>query len=140
VSASPSDLSEKIPHRAPILCVDSIREADRCGASTEFVVREGPHVEDGRMWEVGMIEGLAQTTAALENPLGIPPEARPGLGMLVGLRDFAVHRRPRVGERVVWRVAVLRRFGPFLLVRGEVRVEDELLAGGELRFYWEGAA
>lgn len=140
MSPSLPDPRAKIPHGPPILCVDSILSANSRRACAEYVVQDGPHVEDERMWELGMIEGLAQTAAALENPLGIPPGTRPGLGMLVGVRGFTFHRRPRIGERLEWCVEVLRRFGPFLLVTGEVHVEGELLAGGELRFYWEEEA
>jgi predicted hotdog family 3-hydroxylacyl-ACP dehydratase len=140
VNPSPLDPASPIPHRFPILCVDSILVADQNRAVAEYLVREGPHVDDEMMWEVGMIEGLAQTAAVLENSDEVGLSFERDSGMLVGVRNFTIHRRPRIGERLEWHVEIIRRLGPFLLVTGEACCGEELLAEGELRFYREGTA
>ncbi len=135
---SPPDPSTPIIHRPPILCVDAILSADEQVAICEYEVREGPHVRDGVMWEQGLVEGLAQSVSALDLPPGAPTPGEDVIGMLVGIRGFAVHRRPRVGERIEWRVELIRRLGPFTLARGIASSGEEVLAEGELKFYWEG--
>ena len=88
----------------------------------------------GDAWEGSLIEGLAQTAAALDaRQRG---EATPAL--LVGLRDLVLSRRPRVGERITYRATLLRRLPPLVLVEGEATGDGgEVLARGELKFYVE---
>jgi predicted hotdog family 3-hydroxylacyl-ACP dehydratase len=140
---SPPDPRSPIHHRAPILCVDRIVDAGTEHSECEYDVREGPHVEDGRMWEVGMVEGLAQCAAVMQAFPGLDATSseasaeREGVGMLVGIRRFVVLRRPRVGERITWRVDLVKRLGPYLLADGRARCGDEEIARGELKFFWE---
>lgn len=136
-SALPAD--SPIRHLPPILCIERVLEVGAEAAVGECEVRPGAHVQDGRMWVGGLVEGLAQTSTLLERPR-VDGESADGVGMLVGIRHFVVARRPRVGERVLFRVELVRRLGPFLLVNGRALCGDELLAEGELKFYWRAAA
>ena len=111
--------------------------ADAETAVAEYQVTEGAHVSGSEMWEAGLIEGLSQTAAVIQAPVGGPEACGDGVGMLVGVRKFVVERRPVIGELVTWRVEVLKRLGPFLLTTGRAQVGDELLACGEFKFYWE---
>lgn len=107
--------------------------------SCEFEVRTGPHVRAGVMWEQGLLEGLAQSAAVLHAPAGGANPSSEGVGMLVGVRNFVVSRQPAVGEHVQWRVDLVKRLGPFMLTDCRALCGDELLARGELKFYWEVA-
>ena len=60
------DPATLIPHRPPILCVDALVALSSDAATGTFLVRDGPLVQDGRLWELACIEGLAQTAAAIE--------------------------------------------------------------------------
>jgi hypothetical protein len=57
--------------------------------------------------------------------------------MLVGIRRCRIARRPRVGERLVYRVDLVRRISPLTLMRCEARVGEEVVASGEMKFYVE---
>ncbi|MBI4879931.1 MAG: hypothetical protein HY812_09790 [Planctomycetes bacterium] len=87
--------AEFIPHRPPILCVDEIVEMAEERVVCAGLVQAGPHACAGEMWEEGLIEGLAQAAGVMHGALlrkrGLPP----GLGLLVGIRGFAVRRRAR---------------------------------------------
>jgi|GEM_PF-1516888 len=135
---NPPDPRSPIHHRAPILCVDRIVEASDDHALCEYDVREGPHLQGGRMWEPGLLEGLAQTAALLQ--AGAAGATLQGVGMLVGVKRLRIERRPRAGELVRWRVDLIKRLGPFLLAEGRATAGEELLASGELKFYWEARA
>lgn len=132
---SPLAADSPIRHRAPILCVDELLESGAEVAACALTVREGPHVQAGSLWEGALVEGIAQTSTLLEDPAAVGAPAA-GVGMLVGVRRFVVDRLPRIGERVVFRVQLVRRLGPFLLVDGRATSGDECLAKGELKFYW----
>lgn len=121
--------AELLPHRAPILCVDRVVETSAEHAVCEQVARDG--------WEGWLVEGLAQTTAILDGTERRAAGRGPLVGMLVGVRKFAIARTPEPGERVRLRVDVIRRLPPLALVRGEATSGGELLASGELKFYME---
>lgn len=129
-----------LPHRPPILCIDRILALSADEAVCELEVRDGDHLVDGALWEGSLIEGLAQTAAALNGRFqteaaGGAPAAESLRGLLVGLRGLTVTRRPRAGERVQFRVTLIKRLGPMILVAGEARCDDEVLAGGRLKFF-----
>jgi 3-hydroxymyristoyl/3-hydroxydecanoyl-(acyl carrier protein) dehydratase len=125
-----ADLTALIPHGPPILCVDRVLEASDSKAAAEHTVRSGEE------WEGLLIEGLAQTAAVLDSCHG--GRKRPGAGLLVGLRAFEIRRLPRAGERVEFRVELIRRLAPLVLVHGRAVAGEELLAEGELKFFIEG--
>lgn len=90
-------------------------------------------IGDDGLWELALIEGLAQTAAALRSGQGAPPAP----GMLVGVRRMELLARPAPGERVRYRVRLVRDLPPLTLVEGEARVESTgaLLCRGELKFH-----
>ncbi len=124
-----------IPHRPPILCVDEIVEMEEERVVCAGLVQAGPHAPAGEMWEEGLIEGLAQAAAVLHGAQRRRRDLPPVLGMLVGIRGFAVRRRARAGERVRYAVELVRRLAPFTLLSGVASVGEEVLARGELKFY-----
>ena len=137
MSRFPDEPVKTIPHRPPILCIDRILEADENHAVTERIVVPGAGVDHGELWEPGLVEGLAQTAGVL-NAYDEWRSGRPHRpGMLVGIRRCRIGRRPRVGERLVYRVDLIRRISPLTLMRCEARVGEEVVALGEMKFYVE---
>jgi predicted hotdog family 3-hydroxylacyl-ACP dehydratase len=132
-----SDPRNSIPHRPPILCIDRVLEADADHAMAERVVAPGADIEEGELWEEGLVEGLAQTAAVLNAFDERKAGRRSRKGMLVGVRRCQIRRRARVGERLTFRVELIRRILPLAVMRCEVRAGDELLASGEMKFYVE---
>ena len=115
-----------MPHRPPFLFLERVEKVAASEAWASFTVGEPSQ------WELVLVEGMAQTAAALRARPGQPP--RPGF--LVGLRRVELSGRPRAGERVRFRVRVLRDLPPLTLVEGEARDESgALLCRGELKFH-----
>lgn len=140
MTPNPPDPSSLIQHRAPILCVDRILEANSERVLAEFDVIDGPHLDGGVMWEQSLLEGLAQSAAVLQSEPDSKESDRvelEGVGMLVGVRKFVVLRQPQVGECVRWCVELIKRLGPFMLTNCHAECDGEVVARGELKFYWE---
>lgn len=115
-----------IPHAVPIRCVDRLVEAGAESCEVEGIAPDA--------WEPWLIEGLAQT-AAVMSAAAFREE---GTGMLVQVRRFAISRPPRAGERLRFRIRIIRRLPPLNLVRGVVLGADGgVLADGELKLYLE---
>ena len=140
MDASAQDPKAVIPHRPPILCIDRIVETGLEHAVAERVVREGSDIDAGELWEEALVEGLAQTAAVLNAHADREQGRTSGKGMLVGVRKFDVTRRACLGERILFRVELIRRITPLTLMRCEARCGDEVLARGEMKFYVEEEA
>lgn len=103
-------------------------------------MRADARAVDGALWEPLLVEGLAQTAAILNARHDDAGDERVQRGMLVGVRRFTVHRAPRVGERIAFRVDLVRRLAPVTLMQGTARVGAEIVAAGELKFWVEAPA
>ncbi|MCB9869791.1 MAG: hypothetical protein H6837_08030 [Planctomycetes bacterium] len=130
---SGTDPRRWIPHREPILCIDRVTAIRPDGATAE---RRVPASPDGPMWEGWLIEGLAQTAAAMR---GGQPDAGGSAqrGMLVGLRDVAFGRRPLPGELVEFEVVLLKQLGTLTLFAATARAGGEVVARGTMKFHIE---
>jgi hypothetical protein len=56
-------------------------------------------------------------------------------GMLAAVTDFQIQTRAPVDKPLQIEVRELKRFGPMLLVSGEIRCEGKLIASGQLSLY-----
>jgi len=134
-----TDPTAYIPHRAPMLAIDTVVSVDDESAVAERRVAPGDDVVEGELWEPGLVEGLAQTAGVLNGLHEKRTGTRSRKGMLVAVRRFDVARRARVGELVRFRVDLIRRITPLTLMRCVVAVGEEVLARGEMKFYVEVA-
>jgi predicted hotdog family 3-hydroxylacyl-ACP dehydratase len=128
-----------IPHRPPMRMIDALVEWSDGSASGVVVFEEGHMaVHDGLVTEAALVECIAQTVAAMEGAKRAasgPPagNAAEKPGMLCGVSDFVVARRPRAGEQLEIRVQVQKRLGPMLLADGQVLCNGHVAASGSLK-------
>lgn len=132
-----ADPARAIPHRPPILCIDRILDVDAEHAVTERVVVPGDHMDGDKAWELAIVEALAQTAAVLDAFQEHKEGPRARHGMLVGIRRFRMGRRVGAGERIVFRVELVRRISPLTIMRCEAKVGEDVIASGEMKFYVE---
>ncbi len=138
-----------IPHRPPILCIDTIVSAEPEAVTCTYKVRDAGICPDApnEYWEPGLIEGIAQTAAVMNGRDAIASgrqahsagqtagQTAEQKGMLVAVRKFSVKRRARRGETITYRAELIRRITPLSLVHGTARVGEEVIAEGEFKFY-----
>lgn len=123
-----------IPHRPPMRLIDTLETWSEAGAQAS-VVFDATHlaVDSGRVTEAALVECLAQTVAAMEGARAAAAGTGGQLGMLCGVADFTVLRRPCAGERLEVRVRAEKRLGSMLLAAGEVWCNGSLAASGALK-------
>jgi hypothetical protein len=124
-----------VPHRAPILRVQRVLAH---GGDTAIVLGREPEGPGALRWELGAIEGLAQSAAAM---LGHGRDEGPhgGRGMLVAVKRFTVDAHPPSGATIHYHVRLVRRLGAMALIAGHAEHDGVRLAAGELTL-WLGAA
>lgn len=118
-----------------------IHELTRCNdteaaATASFQEGDFP-VVDGAVLETALAECVAQTVAAAQGERARRSgKSRASVGgMLAAITDFRIHATAPAGRLLQIEVRELRRFGPMLLVSGEVKCEGQLIASGQLSLY-----
>lgn len=131
-------LENLLPHRAPMLWIE---ELTNC-TDTEAVARANFKADDlavanGTVLETALVECVAQTVAAAQGERA-RRSGKAGAsisGMLAAVTDFRVAVPPPVGKPLQIEVRELKRFGPMLLVAGEIKCDGQVIASGQLSLY-----
>jgi len=131
-----------LPHQPPLRVLERVDALGPREARASFRVAAGPLTRGGReLWSGALIEGLAQTAALLGAALaGEGAEPRPIRGLLVGLRKFVLGRPVQLGEEVSCSVTLVTQLGGGVLVSGQAKVAEEVVASGRLQFVMEPIA
>ena len=129
-------IEEILPQARPFILVDELTEYEPEEAETTFTVREDcPMAADGVLTTGGLVENIAQTSAArigyyykyvLKQPVKV--------GFVGGMRSFHLKRHPRVGETIRTRIHVIAE--AFGMVAFAATVHDEegnLIARAEMK-------
>lgn len=126
-----------VPHRPPMLLVESLLARDGNRASARAVLpAAGIGATDGRLLPEYLVELVAQTAAMASGyealALGRPASG----GMLAGIDGFTFAGRAAAGSVVRIETEEQFAFGAIRLIHGEVFAGPELLASGDIKV-WE---
>ena len=128
-------ICEILPQREPFLFVDRLVHYDEWETGTAFTV-PADHllVEDGHLAAAGILENMAQSSAArigylCKYILHVPVR----IGYIGAIRKFRVHRLPAVGETLTTTILFREDVFGISLVDAVVRVGDEMIAEASLK-------
>jgi len=116
---------------ALVECTETTARATACFSADHFATA------DGAVLETALVECMAQTVAAAQ---GQRAHARGEAGsvaggMLAAVSNFQIHSRPRSEKALTIEVREVKRFGPMLMVTGEIACEGQRIASGDLMLY-----
>ena len=129
------NISEILPQRPPFLFVDRLEHYDERETVTSFTVpAEHLLVEDGHLTASGILENMAQSSAArigylCKYILHVPVR----IGYIGAIRKFRVYRLPAVGETVYTTVILREDVFGISLTDVVVRVGEEIVAEAALK-------
>ena len=135
----PLDAEQLIPHRAPMCMIDELLEGGPGFGRAR--VRFGPDhmgVADGLVLEAALVECTAQTVGAVLGYATLQASGEnkePALGMLTGVSDFTIHRRPEADATLLIEVRELKKLGRMSLVSAQVSCDGRVVAEGRLKIY-----
>lgn len=128
-------ISEILPQREPFLFVDRLVHYDERETVTAFTV-PADHllVEDGHLTAAGILENMAQSSAArigylCKYILHVPVR----IGYIGAIRKFRVHRLPAVGETLTTTILFREDVFGISLVDAVVRVGEDMIAEASLK-------
>lgn len=125
-----------IPQRPPIVMVDVVWSADEQSADTGLTIQEDNiFVKDGLFRELGLIEHIAQSAAALAGYGTFVRGEEPKLGFIGEIKDCVFNLMPPVGSELRTHIQLVTVIGGIRLINAEVRLKDELAATCVMKFF-----
>ena len=124
-----------LPQREPFVFVDRLVRYDDREAVTSFTVpAEHLLVEDGHLTASGILENMAQSSAArigyqCKYILHVPVR----IGFIGAIRKFRVHRLPAAGETLTTTIILREDVFGITLTDAVVRVGEEIIAEASLK-------
>lgn len=128
-------IKEILPQRDPFLFVDALEYYDGKETLTSFTVLDGHLlVEDGCLSAAGVLENMAQSSAARigyqsKYILHVPIR----IGFIGAIRKFRLHRLPAVGETLSTSILLRDDIFGISLVDAVVKVGEEVIAEASLK-------
>lgn len=110
------DVSNYLPHRAPMLMVTSVLEIDDTSVATKFHISEDCiFLKEGKLSETGLIENAAQAASGVVGQSFFEKDDLDGTGnKLVGyisaIRKVEILQLPKVGDAIITKAKLLSRF------------------------------
>ena len=128
------DISAILPQRPPFVMIDEFLSYSPETVQTALTVCESNiFFEDGCLSAEGLMENFAQTCAArigYINKYILHKDVN--IGYIGAVKNWALNRLPREGERIVTQIDVIQEIGPMVKVKAEARVGEDVLACGEM--------
>lgn len=128
-----------LPHRPPLLLLDSVDGIDADGARATVILRpDNPFVNaEGLLEPLAYAEMIAQCFAAFGASQRAMPgdEEKPPIGYLAALRDVRVLAHARLSDVLTVSARRTASLGAITVVEGEVRRGNALLATGQCKVF-----
>ena len=130
------DIRDLLPQKEPFVLVDQLLNCSETLTESRFQVPlNHPMVNEGKLCEGGLVENIAQTSAAGSGYHAQMKGTSPPRGFIAGIKNLVVKRLPQTGSALFTRVALQDRIMGYNLIRGEVFERDEIIATCEMKIY-----
>lgn len=129
-----ADVVALIPQKPPIVMVDTLYEWRPEKAIAGLTVQsDNMFCEDGLFREPGIIEHIAQSAALKAGYEHRIENTAPSIGYIGSVKNFVLHRLPRVGDRLVTTINVMHIVGNVLVLHGKVECNGADVAECEMK-------
>ena len=136
ILVSKEQITEYIPQRNPIVMIDTINYCDGKVIKTSFeIIEDNIFVKDGLLHEPGIIENIAQTSAAKAGYEVKKFGAEPLVGFIGAIKDLAIYKLPEVGNVLETTVTLKMDVMGITLVEGESNCNGDKIAACEMKIF-----
>ncbi len=134
-------VSTLIPQDYPMIMVDGLlNHTDKYTESTLTITEENVFTNDGQFREPGIVENIAQTAALRSGYESFLNNKKPDVGFIGSVKNLTIIRFPKVGDQLITKVEVISELMGALVVLGQTRVNDEIIAEGQLNIFIQESA
>ena len=125
-----------IPQRPPMVMIDTLAYCDRQNTQTTYSVKpDGLFISDHKFSASGLMENMAQTTAARMGYLALFGDEATGVvrkGVIGAVRNLAVGALPFAGAALITSVDLIEELGDMILVRAQVVCSGQIACACEM--------
>ena len=132
------DIKLVIPQREPIIMIDKILNHSDEKISTSLTITEtNIFVEENIFQSSGLIEHIAQSSAARMGIQTTEEGKEPLLGYIASIKNMIINRLPKVGETILTEIIVTNHINNIIVVQGESKVDNIVVSNCELKVFIE---
>ena len=132
------DIKSLIPQREPIIMIDKIVSHSDEKTSTSLTIKEtNIFVEENIFQSSGLIEHIAQSSAARMGIQTTEEGKKTLLGYIASVKSMMINRLPEVGETILTEIIITNQINNVIVVKGESKVENIVVSSGELKVFIE---
>jgi predicted hotdog family 3-hydroxylacyl-ACP dehydratase len=132
------DIKSLIPQREPIIMIDKIVSHSDEKTSTSLTIKEtNIFVEKNIFQSSGLIEHIAQSSAARMGIQTTEEGKKTLLGYIASVKSMMINRLPEVGETILTEIIITNQINNVIVVKGESKVENIVVSSGELKVFIE---
>ena len=140
------DITNYLPHRAPMLMVDMILVMDEEKVDTVFEIKaDNIFVHNGILTESGLIENAAQTCSSIVAKDYFVDENNEDkadvdvVGFISAIKTLKIHALPAVGSTIVTKARLASKFVTdtysLCTMHFDISCEEQLLCEGEINLF-----
>lgn len=134
-----SNVENFIPHRQPMLFLDSLAESSEKYARAEIKINENNIFlnDEGLLDPLAGVEFIAQTAALSSAYDMLEKSGKSFFGLLIGFRDFEFFHPLKCGDSVSVEVKKTEEIGSFAFFEGKVSSNGKIALSGTIKV-WHG--
>ena len=132
------DVKLIIPQREPIIMIDEIVNHSDVKTTTSLTINKtNIFVEENIFQSSGLIENMAQSSAA---KMGIQTNKegnKPLLGYIASIKNLMVNRLPEVGEKILTEIIIVNKINNIIVIKAEGKVDNIIISSCDLKVFIE---
>lgn len=126
-------ITDLIPQRVPILMVDNVQRVGESSVRTTLKISsDNWFYKDGILLEAGIVEHMAQSTAAM---VGLKTEGKPKEGYIGDIKDFVVYQLPKLGEEIESTISVITQLDNITLIEAVSQIDSKVIAKARIKVF-----
>jgi 3-hydroxyacyl-[acyl-carrier-protein] dehydratase len=127
-----------IPQREPIIMIDEIVNHSDVKTTTSLTINEtNIFVEENIFQSSGLIENMAQSSAARMGIQTNKEGNKPLLGYIASIKNLMVNRLPEVGEKILTEIIIVNKINNIIVIKAEGKVDNIIISSCELKVFIE---
>ena len=132
------DIKSLIPQREPIIMIDKIISHSDEKTSTSLTIKEtNIFVEKNIFQSSGLIEHIAQSSAARIGMQTTEEGKKPLLGYIASIKNMMINRLPKVEETILTEIIITNQINNIIVIKGESKVDNSVVSSCELKVFIE---
>ena len=127
-----------IPQREPIIMIDEIVNHSDVKTTTSLTINKtNIFVEENIFQSSGLIENMAQSSAARMGIQTNKEGNKPLLGYIASIKNLMVNRLPEVGEKILTEIIIVNKINNIIVIKAEGKVDNIIISSCDLKVFIE---